>query len=146
MGRLRNKKVDIPTASCKKEEKKLPITTYRATRLVRYLIFCNITNFIIFYIYKGILCENMDFLGLLPTGHFINIGDFRKFHTFDQKTVQSVKGHLCFLSKKFDPMKFFCPVHHSSPVNAWVWVKKATDIFDVFCNGSRAFFLYMKII
>ena len=46
----------------------------------------------------------------------INIGDFRKFHTFDKKTAKSVKGYLCFLSKKFDPLKFFCPVHHSSPV------------------------------
>ena len=73
---------------------------------------------------------------LLPVDHWcfddpdiINIGDSRKFHTFDEKTVKSVKGYLCFLSKKFYPLKFFCSVHHSSPVNAWVWVVKSKRYF-----------------
>ena len=77
----------------------------------------------------------------------INIGDLRKFHTFDQKTAWSeFKGYLCFLSKKFDPLKFFCPVHHSSPVNVWVWVVKSEIIFDVFCSDCCASFLCMEII
>ena len=53
----------------------------------------------------------------------INIRDSRKFHTFEQKTAKSVKGYKCFLSMKFDPLKFFCPVRHYSPVtNAMQWV------------------------
>ena len=51
------------------------------------------------------------------------------FHTFDQKTAKSVKGYLCFLSKKFDTFKFFCPVHHFSPFNAWLWVVKSKKYF-----------------
>ena len=55
----------------------------------------------------------------------VEIGHFGNFMTFDQKKIQSVKGRLCFLSKTFDPIKFFCPVHNvNTSVNAWVWVKK----------------------
>ena len=41
---------------------------------------------------------------------------------------------LSRLDTEFDPLIFFCPVHHSSPVNAWVWpvgCKKQT-IFSVY--------------
>lgn len=55
----------------------------------------------------------------------VNIGDFGKFSTFDQKTVKSAKGQLRFLSKNCTPMKFYCPDHHSAvKVNGWVWNEK----------------------
>ena len=55
----------------------------------------------------------------------VNIGDFGKFSTFDQKTVKSTKGQLRFLSKNCTPMKFYCPDHHSAvKVNGWVWNEK----------------------
>ena len=53
----------------------------------------------------------------------INIGDRVNLYTFQDKVKSNskVRGQLRFISKNFDPMGFYCPEHHSLPVNAWVW-------------------------
>ena len=52
----------------------------------------------------------------------INIGDCVNLYTLADKDKSNSKvcGQIGFISKHFDPIVFYCPEHHSFPVNACV--------------------------